>query len=280
MSKYGLKSLRASLSPDEKALMNQMYWKGERQGMIFSFSRYMGHAFAYAMYPLINRLYKDKSSEEKAVALKRQATFWNMESTFHNFCLGIMASLEKDHAETGNTTVESIDSVKASLIGPFAAVGDTLFWVVWRIIVTGIALNFSLQGSIVGPLLFIIAYNAPKYYARYHLQLLGYRAGTEFLTTLSQSGMVQNLTKAASILGTFMIGGMVPMLISVPVVATFSMNGVEQGLADIFNNIIPGLLELIVLLVMLTLVKKKVNPIWIVLGSFVVGIAGAAVGIF
>ena len=199
---------------------------------------------------------------------------------FFNMCIGILASLEKDLSETGNTSAETIESIKASLIGPFSAIGDTIFWVTWRILVTGIALTFSLQGSVVGPIFFITVYNIPKYYLRYHLQLLGYKVGQDFLTSLGKSGMMQQITQAASILGAFMIGGMVPMLVAVPVGATIVMNGLEQPVKEIFDGIMPGFLELAVLLIMLWLIRKKVRPIFIVLGAFAIGILGTYVGLF
>jgi len=281
MSKYGLKSLVEGLTPEEKAMMRKLYWRGERQALIFSFSRYEGHAMAWIMYPFVNWLYDGKKTkEEKITALERQAAFWNMEAVFFNFCIGVLASLEKDYVETGNTTVETIESVKASLIGPFSAIGDAIFWITWRILVTGIALTFSLQGNILGPLFFIVVYNAPKYYLRWHLQLIGYRLGSDFLTTLGESGLMQQITQASAVLGTFMIGGMVPMLIYVPVEATIVMNGIEQPVSDMFNTLIPGFLELAVMIIMLYLIRKKVSPIIIVAGAFVIGIAGAYIGLF
>lgn len=281
MSKYSLKKMKAGLTPEERKLMNKTFWHtGRGEGLLFSFSRYMGFALAWALYPFMNWLYKNKSKEEKGVALARLGAFWNCEAAMHSFAVGIMAAMEKDHAQTGKTSAESIESVKASLIGPLSAIGDTIFWVVWRVLVTGVALTFSLQGSIAGPIIFIVAYNLPKYYARYYLQYLGYCAGGEVLTKMAETGLMQQLTKAAGILGTFMIGGMIPMLVSVPLVGTFQMNGVEQPIADIFNSIMPGLPELLIALLMLFLVKKKVNPILIVLGAFLVGIGGAAIGLF
>lgn len=280
MSNLGLKTLKESLSPEELKIMNKVYWQSERAGVLFCFSRYMGPALAYGLYPLMNWLYKDKTKEEKGVALRRQAEFWNCEAVMHNFAIGIIASMEKDHALTGNTSVASIEAIKASLIGPLSAIGDTIFWIVWRILVTGVALTFALQGSIVGPVLFFVAYNAPKYFLRYYLQLLGYVKGSELLVSMGESGLMQQITRAAGILGGFMIGGMIPMLVYVPIVATFSMNGVEQPVADIFNGIMPGLLELLVVFAMLGLLRKKVSPILIVLGTFVVCILGAMVGIF
>lgn len=281
MSNYSLKAMKASLSPEERKMMDKTFWHaGRGMGPLFSYSRYMGPALAWALYPFLNWVYRDKAKEEKIAALERLAGFWNCEAVMHNFAVGIMAAMEKDHAETGNTTLESMDAVKAALIGPFSAIGDTIFWIVWRILITGIALTFSLQGSIAGPLLFIIGYNAPKYYARYYLQYLGYCAGGDILNQMTKTGLMQQLTKAAGILGTFMIGGMIPMLVSVPLVGTFQMNGVAQPIADIFNGIMPGLPELLVALAMLGLIKKKVNPLLIVFATFAIGIGGAAIGLF
>lgn len=280
MSKYSLKTLCSEMTSEELKVMKKTYWKSERAGLLFCFSRYMGPALAYGLYPFINWLYKDKSKEEKEKALLRQNEFWNCEAVMHNFALGIIASMEKDHAETGNTTVQSIEAIKAALIGPLSAVGDTIFWIVWRVLVTGIALTFALQGNIFGPIFFIVAYNLPKYILRWYLQILGYRMGSEVLTSMGESGLMQQITRAAGILGGFMIGGMIPMLVAVPVTATFQMNGLEQSVADIFNGIMPGMLELLVVFGMMGLLRKKVNPILIVLGTFVIGILGAAVGLF
>lgn len=280
MSNYSLKALKDGLTKEEVDVLNKTYWRSERGGLIFCFSRLMGPSFAYGLYPFLNWIYEGKDKQDKIEALQRTSQFWNCEATMHSLGLGIIASMEKDHLETGNTSVESIQAIRAALIGPLSAVGDTIFWVVWRVLVTGVALTFSLQGSIVGPLLFIIAYNVPKYILSYYLQFLGYSMGSNILVSMGESGLMQKITRAASILGGFMIGGMIPMLVYVPVTMTFNMNGLEQSVADIFNGIMPGLLELLVVLGMLGLIRKKVNPILIVLGTFVLGIIGAYIGLF
>lgn len=280
MSGYSFKGLKDGLSPDELKILKKTYWTSERCGVLFCYSRLMGPSWAYSMYPFMNWLYKDKDPEVKKENLKRQAQFWNCEAVMHDLGIGIIASMEKDHAETGKTTVESIEAVKAALIGPLSAIGDTFSWVIWRVLVTGIALNFCLQGSIIGPILFYVLYNAPKYVLRWYLVLLGYRSGSQVLEQMGESGMMQQLTKAASILGVFMMGGMITMMVKVNVVAQFSMNGLELSVADMFNSFLPGCLELLVTLIMWKVVKKKVNPVWIVIGTFVICILGAAIGLF
>ena len=280
MSKYSLSALKAELTPEELEVIKKTYWHNEKSGMMFTYSRFMGVPMAYAMYPMIDWLYQDKTKEEKSEALLRQGKFWNCEAVMHSLAVGIIASMEKDHAVTGNTTEETIEAIKTALIGPLSAIGDTLFWIVWRIMVTGIALTMSLQGSIMGPIFFIVVYNAPKYFLRWYLLLLGYSAGSNLLSSMGESGLMEKITRAAGILGNFMIGAMVPMLVSVPMILTFSMNGLEQPVVDIFNGIFPGALEMLVVFIMLWAVKKKPKPVMIVLITFAISILGAAIGVF
>ena len=110
--------------------------------------------------------------------------------------------------------------------------------------------------------------------------LLGYSAGSNLLSSMGESGLMEKITRAAGILGNFMIGAMVPMLVSVPMILTFSMNGLEQPVADIFNGIFPGALEMLVVFIMLWAVKKKPKPVMIVLITFAISILGAAIGVF
>lgn len=50
-------------------------------------------------------------------------------------------------------------------------------------------------------------------------------------------------------------------------------------LQDTLNSLLPGLAPLLLLLIVLWLLKRKVNPIWIIFGLFIVGILGYWAGI-
>lgn len=50
-------------------------------------------------------------------------------------------------------------------------------------------------------------------------------------------------------------------------------------LQDIFNTLLPGLMPLLLMFLVLWLLRKKVNPIWIIVGLFVVGILGYWIGL-
>lgn len=279
MSKYSLKNLKKGLTPEELKAHKKAYWGSKMAN--FTYSGFEAGRYCNTMFPLIDYFYRDKSKEERSEAFLRQIEFWNCETAMHSLASGILASMEKDCVETGNTDVATIKSVKAALIGPFSAVGDTIWTVLWRVIVTGIALNFSLNGSILGPIIFIVLYNAPKFYFTWYVQLLGYNIGEKLIQTMGESNLMKQLTNACYVLGAFMVGAMIPMLVNVPMTLSFDMNGLQVKAADIFNGIFPGSLELIVIFVYYRfLTKKKLNPIWLVLGTFIVGILGAFLSVF
>ena len=110
--------------------------------------------------------------------------------------------------------------------------------------------------------------------------LVGYKMGTDFIQMASEKGIMQHAVRAASIVGLTMIGGMIPMMVSVPINITFRMNGIETSLVDLFNGIIPGFLELAAVLLFMRLFKKNINPIIMVLCTMALGILGAWIGVF
>ena len=48
----------------------------------------------------------------------------------------------------------------------------------------------------------------------------------------------------------------------------------------ILNQLLPGLLPLIFTFICMSLLKKKVNAVWIIFGIFILGIIGYGLGIF
>lgn len=281
MSQFSMKSLKTGLSTDERKQVSRMYWRTLAAGINFCYSRFMGNGFAYALMPFILWLYpKPEDQERKVAALTRHANYWNCEATMHAFAVGLIASMEMQAAKDKDFDVASIEAVKMSLVGPLSAIGDTIFWVTWRVIVTGIAISFSLEGSLVGPILFLLLYNTPKWMARYYLTFLGFKLGKDFLEEAARTGIIQHIIKAASVIGLVMIGGMVSRMIRVPLKLTFKMNGIEQPLINLFDGIVKGFLSLVVIFFMVWLTKKRIKPIIIVFGSIAVCILFKYIGVF
>mgnify|MGYP001199426289 CR=1 FL=1 len=277
-----MSKLTDGLSKQEVKLINQLYWRSGDYAIAWCYSRMLGTSVAWILYPFINALYPNKEDQEKKMlALERQSKgFFNITPQMAPLCYSIFAAMEKEAAENEDFDVSSIEAVKASIQGPLSGIGDSIFWVTWRVIATGIALPFCLEGNILGPILFALLFNIPGFVLRYYLAFVGYKLGTTFISNVYKSGLIQLLTKTAAIIGLTMIGGMIAQQVSVPISLVLNFSGAEMNVVDIFNGILPGMLELGLAMLCLYLVKKRTNILILILGIFAFGILGALIGLF
>lgn len=93
-------------------------------------------------------------------------------------------------------------------MGPLAGIGDSFIWGTLRILATGVGTSLALQGSILGPILFLLVFNVPSFILRYVLVYAGYKFGSDFITSAEESGVMDLISKAASILGLTVAGAM------------------------------------------------------------------------
>ena len=99
--------------------------------------------------------------------MKRHMEFFNTTPYVVTFPLAISAAMEEKRAENpDNFDTASIVNVKTALMGPMAAIGDTLFHGTLRIVATGIGTTLALQGNPLGALLFLLIFNIPAWAIR------------------------------------------------------------------------------------------------------------------
>ena len=96
--------------------------------------------------------------------------------------------------------------------------------------------------------------------------------------------MVQKITVGASILGLFVMGALVSKwtTINVPlVVSKVTTNGETTitTVQNILDQLLPGILGLLLTLLVSKLLKKNISPIKIIFLLFAVGIVGYGLGI-
>jgi len=248
------------------------FWRTFSMGASWEFSRQLGVGYAYAMTPLLEKIFKNKPEKLKE-SLKRNTEFFNVSNFCSSSIMGITASMEEKYAVDDDFDTTSISSIKASLMGPLSAIGDSLMMSTWRIICTSIAAAFALKGSILGPFLFILAYNIPCTLIRWYGLKYGYSMGVSFFDKLSSNDIIGKLSYYASILGMIVIGAMTSSYVVMKTPLTFGKGGAKLSLqSDVFNQIIPGLLPLVATFIMYKLLKKGVKVGWIILGTFVIGV--------
>ncbi|MBU5584926.1 PTS system mannose/fructose/sorbose family transporter subunit IID, partial [Enterococcus sp. S181_ASV_20] len=74
--------------------------------------------------------------------------------------------------------------------------------------------SLALAGNILGPIIFFLAWNIIRWAFMWYTQEFGYRAGSKITDDLS-GGLLQKVTKGASILGMFVLGALVQRWVNV-----------------------------------------------------------------
>ena len=277
----------------------------------WNYERMQNGGFCYAMIPAIKRLYSTK--EDQAAALKRHLEFFNTQPYVGAPILGVTMALEEDRANGAPVDDAAIQGVKVGMMGPLAGVGDPIFWFTVRPILGALAASFAMSGNILGPILFFVLWNVIRYAFLWYTQEFGYKAGTAITKDLS-GGLLQKVTQGASILGMFVLGALVQRWVNVGFPFTVSKVTLSEGayidwaslplggegiksafmqytsgmaldpvkvttMQDNLNSLVPGLAGLLLTFLCMYLLKKKVSPIVIILGLFVVGIVFHLIGL-
>ncbi|WP_273341758.1 PTS system mannose/fructose/sorbose family transporter subunit IID [Alloiococcus otitis] len=254
------KETQNKLSKKDLKRISLRYLFGAQLG--WNYERMMNVAYTNAISPAVRKLY-DEDEDIKDI-LKTEMQFFNTSPFMNALILGMdLALQEKD----GKDSKEAVAAVKTSLMGPFAAVGDSLFGSVLPAIFGALAAYMGLEGNPLGVIIWLIAAVAIAV-MRYYQLPFAFRQGEKLLTNMQ--GLLSNLTEAATLLGVFVVGGLVPTVVNVEV--PFELNigeAVVDIQADMLDQILPALVPIaLVALAYWLLGRDKLNStkvIWIFL---------------
>ncbi len=244
----------------------------------FNFESWQNTGFAFAMIPVLRKVYNTK--EKMATALKRHLQFFNTTAHGSTLIMGITAAMEEQNSMREDFDPESINTVKTGLMGPLAGVFDSLFWGTMKVIAAGVGISLSINGNILGPILFLLVFNIPHILLRYNLTFIGYETGNKFLQDLAKSNIMDKLTTGASILGLMVIGAMPATLMPVKTPIMIGTAGSQVALQGIFDQLAPGLIPLGLTFLAFWMVRKNVKTTWLLLGTLAVGFLGSIIHLF
>ncbi|TCW15342.1 PTS system fructose-specific IID component [Raoultella sp. BIGb0138] len=262
--------------------LRSMFWRSNILLGSFNFERAQALGICFIMIPAIKRLYGP--GPERAEALKRHLEWFNTQPYVASPILGVTAAMEEEKSHGAAITGSGISGVKIGLMGPFAGVGDPIFWGTVRPVLAALGASIALTGNVLGPILFFVLFNLIRLALKYYGLNYGYRKGREILSELG-GNRLQKLTEGASILGLFVMGALVCKwtTINVPVVVSkiTAADGqvVTTTLQNIFDQLLPGVLPLILTLFVASLLRRKVNALLMILAIFILGVAGYAAGV-
>ena len=277
----------------------------------FNYERMQNGGVAYTLIPAIKKLYSSKA--DRAAALKRHLEFFNTHPFMANPIFGVTLALKEERANGANVDDAAISGVKIGMMGPLAGAGDPLFWFTLRPIMLSLGASLAVSGNVAGPFVFFILWNIMAAAVKWYTQEFGYRAGTAITDDLS-GGLLQKVTRGASMMGMFVIGSLIQRWVSItftPVVSTVKQQkgayidweklpagakGLKEAftqyaagrslsetkvttLQDNLDQLVPGLAALGLTFLCMYLLKHKVSPIVIILGIFVLAIVFHVIGL-
>ena len=129
--------------------------------------------FAYAMIPLLRE--RKLSGRDEEEMLIRHLQMFNTHPYLSAPLIGSIIRMEEERQDGDDAAV--IVMVKQSLMGPYAAIGDTFFWGALRPCAGIIAVGLAWLGCIFAPLAFIVFYTPAHVWVRLKGFIEGYRCG-------------------------------------------------------------------------------------------------------
>lgn len=131
--------------------------------------------FVFAMIPSIRFLGGDRNVKSRM--LTRHLQSFNTHPYMSGPIIGSVMKLEEDLYRDGNCA--EADHLKTTLMAPYAAMGDSLFWGSLKPFAAIVAVLFALKGSLVSGLILFLIYNPLHLWVRLKGFLEGYRKGRD-----------------------------------------------------------------------------------------------------
>ena len=262
---------KMELSAQEKKTLKSMFWNSGLVFCGFNMVKMEGNAFTCTMAPAIEELYSDP--EERKQALVRHNNFFNTHAVLFSFIAGLAYALEREKVTKGSVDDDTIENIKVALMGPTAGIGDSFFFNCYRVIIAGLCIGLSANGSLLGVILFVLLYGCMLLVYKYIFLTAGYRYGTSLITEAFERGIVPLITEAAGILGAIMVGALIAQNVSIKIALQPVIGGATIDFQGMLDSIMPGLLSLLLWGWSFSRVQKGWSPtklIFMIMGGCVI----------
>lgn len=256
---YGDKEIgvRELLAVLWRALLIQASW---------SFERMQSLGFAYAIEPVLRKLYPDQAEYE--ARLRLHMDYFNTQPYLASFILGAAVRLEQDRA-TGRNTAVDVPGLKAALMAPLGALGDSFFWGALKPLAAVVAVFLLMTGSFWAPLLFLLIYNSWHVGLRVAVLFWGYTSGGDAVDLIARYRFTR-MAKLFKVITLSVLGG---ILGTMPAWVPEFKTGIN----------IPGaflaLSGMALTLVLIAVLRKRFSPIKLMLGLAACCLALAYAGV-
>ncbi|MFA5180213.1 MAG: PTS system mannose/fructose/sorbose family transporter subunit IID [Syntrophales bacterium] len=143
-----------------------------------NFQRMQNLGFAFAILPLVRG--RGKDGKDISPFLVRHLEYFNTHPYLSGAVLGSVIRLETDRGNHDQSA--DISRLKKSLMGPYAAIGDSFFWGSLRPLAGATAAVMAYHGSVWGPFVLLLLFDPLQLWIRLKGFIEGYRHGWQGIT--------------------------------------------------------------------------------------------------
>ncbi len=257
----------------DKATLNKMVWRSLFLQASFNYERMQAAGWLYGILPGLEKIHTDK--EDLAASMGHNLEFFNTHPFLVTFVMGIVLSLEQQ-----KTDIATIRAVRVAAMGPLGGIGDALFWLTLVPIAAGFTANMAIGGSFFAPILFLLIFNIVQFAVRYYLMHKSYELGTGAIDMFTSNA--KEFTRAASILGVFIVGALVSNYGATSLRITVDQGGgTFINIQGVIDGVLPKLIPLAITLLLFFLIKKfNWTPIKCIGLLLVLGLVGTMFGVW
>ena len=256
----------------DKKTLNKMVWRSLNLQGSFNYERMQANGWLYGILPGLLAIHGE-GTEDLKLSMGHNLEFFNTHPFLVTFVMGIVLSLEQQKAD-----INTIRAVRVAAMGPLGGIGDAIFWFTLVPIAAGIGANMAIDGSIAGPIVFLALFNIVQFAVRFFLMHWSYKLGTSAISALTE--YAKEFTSAASLLGVFVVGALTSNYGGTALSNNLTL---ENGttIQSILDGVLPKMIPLALTLGLYFLMKKKKwTPVMCIGALLVLGLVGAAIGIF
>jgi PTS system mannose-specific IID component len=211
----------------------------------WNFSRMQNIAFAFSLIPFIKKSMRTR--EQTAAFLERHLELFSTHPYMSGPIIGSVVKLEEESVER-NDCREAVH-LKKSLMAPYAAMGDPLFWGALKPASAIVGVMMAIEGVLVAPLIFLLLYNPLHLWVRLGGFVEGYRNGTgavNFLKSLNPPALSRKI-RWISVVLLGILAGAILVIPPVPVV--------------LYAGILGKFLLFIIILLFYWIIKRGISPL-------------------
>lgn len=255
----------------DRATLNKMVWRSLFLQASFNYERMQAAGWLYGILPGLEKIHTNK--DDLSASMKHNLEFFNTHPFLVTFVMGLVMNLEQQKAD-----IPTIRAVRVAAMGPLGGIGDALFWFTLVPITAGFTANLALQTSIMGPILFLLIFNAVQFLIRFWLMDMSYKLGAQAIDVFTENA--QEFTRAVSLLGVFIVGAMTALFGATSIRIIVAEGDMITNVQQILDGILPQLVPLALTLFMYFLIaKRNWTPTKAIMLLLVIGILGTATGI-